>query len=130
AENAVVAFTTPDGGLAVLKLALKDGDTGINLAVKDPAAATKAGLLPKPGQAKVMFGNMLPAEAIVTINKQVIKIAGGVGAKNPDGPSIELPPGKYTYSLKGGDSGEIEISANETWGLLIGPGGLLPLQVY
>ena len=129
ADRAVVVFFSP-AGTAVLKLALKDGETSVNLAAKDPAAATKAGLLPKPGQAKLVFGNMLPGEAVVVINKQTIKIAGGVGTKKPDGPTLDLPPGKYIYSLKSGATGEVEIGADETWGLLVGPGGVLPLQAY
>jgi hypothetical protein len=57
----------------------------------------------------------------------------GAGAKNPDGPAIDLAPGKYRVSLKMGGKSEsetIEVGADEAWGLLIGPGGLLPLHVY
>jgi hypothetical protein len=31
---------------------------------------------------------------------------------------------------KAGDSGELVVAADDAWGLLIGPGGILPLQVY
>jgi len=82
----------------------------------------------------VLFGNMTSAEATITINKQAIKVGAGVGAKGPDGPSLDLPPGKYSYSYrmpgKPAGTDTVEIGADETWGLLIGPGGVLPLQAY
>jgi hypothetical protein len=88
----------------------------------------------KPGQAKLLFGNPLPAAAVVTINQQTIKVAAGAGAKAPDGPTLDLPPGKYKYSFKvaGGParSEEVEVGAGETWGLLMGPGGAFTLRVY
>jgi hypothetical protein len=91
-------------------------------------------MVSKPGQAKLLFGNPLPAAAVVTINQQTIKVAAGAGAKAPDGPALDLPPGKYKYSFKvaGGParSEEVEVGAGETWGLLMGPGGALTLRVY
>ena len=57
--------------------------------------------MPKPGQAKLVFGNMGGSEASLTINKQTIKIPGGAGGpQSPDRPMLELPPGKYQYALK------------------------------
>ncbi|HEY1983166.1 MAG TPA: hypothetical protein VGH13_24050 [Xanthobacteraceae bacterium] len=133
ADRAVVVFASPDGP-AVLKLGRKNGETSVNLAVRNPQAAAKAGIMPKTGQAKVLFGNALPADAAVTINNRTVKVSGGVGTKGPDGPSLDLAPGKYSYSIKmpGGPAqrDDVEIGADETWGLLIGPGGALPLQMY
>lgn len=133
ADQASLAYASPEGP-AVLTLIRKGDDTIITLSLKKPAAAEKAGVLPKPGQGKVLFGNMLPSEAAVTINKQTVKIGAGVGAKAPDGPTLDLPPGKYKFSFKIGNapaqSDEVEISANETWGILIGPGGALALHAY
>jgi len=91
-------------------------------------------VLPKPGQSKLLFGNMMPAAAVVTINNKTVKVGAGVGAKAPDGPTLDLPPGKYKFSFKAGNapaqSDEIEIAADETWGILIGPGGALALHAY
>ena len=53
-DNAVIAYTSPDGP-AFLKLGRKDGATTVNLVVKNPDAAVKAGMMPKPGQAKLAF---------------------------------------------------------------------------
>jgi hypothetical protein len=36
----------------------------------------------------------------MTINKQTIKAAAGSGMKGPDGPTLDLPPGKYKFSIK------------------------------
>ena len=118
----------------MLKLGRKDGETSVDLAVRNPQAAAKAGIMPKAGQAKMLFGNALPAEAAVTIDNKTVKVSGGVGTKGPDGPSLDLAPGKYSYSIKlpGGPAQreDVEIGADETWGLLIGPGGALPMQMY
>ena len=130
ADKAVLAYTAPDGP-AVLKLGRKDDATSISLVVKNPGAVAKAGIMPKPGQAKVLFGNINPAEAAITFNGKTLKIASGAGTKAPDGPSLDLPPGKYKYSIKlpgrPAQSDEVEIAADETWGLMIGPGGVLAL---
>lgn len=141
AERAVIkpdqvqlAFSSPDGP-AVLKLGRSNDETTVNLAQKIPAAAAKGDVMPKPGQAKLLFGNLGDSEAAVTINKQTIKIGAGAGGPQVKGPTIELPPGKYQYSLKvaGGPArnNTIEVAADDTWGLMIAPDGdVLPLQVY
>jgi hypothetical protein len=141
AERAVVkpdqvqlAFAAPDGP-AMLKLSRGDGETSINLAVKIPAAAAKADVMPKPGQAKLMFANLGNGEATITINKQVIKIAPGAGGPQSKGPTLELAPGKYQYSLKvaGGPArnDSIELAADDAWGLMVVPGGeVMPMHVY
>jgi hypothetical protein len=133
ADNAVIAFSAPEGP-AVLKLGRKDGETSVNLTVKNPDAAKKAGVMPKPGQVKLLLGNPMPAEAMVTINKQTIKVAAGIGAKAPDGPTLDLAPGKYKFSVKlpglPAHDDELNVGADETWGLMIVPGGALPLRAY
>jgi hypothetical protein len=133
ADRVNLAYTSPDGP-AILTLGRKDGETTVNLAVRDPGAAAKAGVMPKPGQAKVLVTNITDADAVLVVNKQTIKAAAGVGTKAPDGPMLDLAPGKYKVSSKlagkPAHDDEIEIFADQTWGLLIGPGGVLPLQVY
>jgi hypothetical protein len=133
ADKAVVAYTSPDGP-AVLKLSRKDDATSVSLVVKNPGAVAKAGIMPKPGQAKVLFGNINPAEASITFNSKTLKVAAGAGTKKPDGPSLDVAPGKYKYSIKlpgrPAQSDEVEVGVDETWGLMIGPGGVLALQAY
>jgi hypothetical protein len=133
ADNAAIAYTSPDGP-ALLKLGRKDGATSVELVVKNTDAAAKAGLLPKPGQVKIMFGNINSAEAAITFDNKTLKVAAGAGTKGPDGPLLDLAPGKYKYSIKlpgkPAQSDEVEVGADETWGLMIGPGGVLALQTY
>jgi hypothetical protein len=134
-DQAQLAFTSSDGP-ATLKLGRKNGETTVNLAQKYPAAAAKADVVPKPGQSKLLFGNIGKSDATVSINKQTIKIAAGAGGpQSPRPPMIDLPPGKYRYALKiaGGPArnNQIEIGAGDTWGVMIGPtGDVLPLQMY
>lgn len=128
----VVRFTSPEGP-AVLKIGRKGGETTVSLSVKNPEAARKAGVLPPAGKARVMFGNIMPNEAALTFNNRTVKVAADAGTKAPDGPAFDLAPGKYKYSIKVGgkmQSDVVEVGADETWGLMIGPGGVLPLQAY
>ena len=129
-----LVFSSPDGP-ATLKLGRNAGETTVTLAQKIPAAAAKADIMPKPGQARLMFVNLGDSEAALTINNQIIKIAAGAGGPHAKGPALDLPPGKYQYSLKfAGDpvrSNAIELAADDTWGLMIAPGGeVVPLQMY
>ena len=133
ADKAVIAYTSPDGP-AVLKLDRKDGATSVDLVMKSPDAAKKIGMMPKPGQVKIMFGNINDAAAAITFNNKTINVAAHAGTKGPDGPTLDVPPGKYKYSIKLPgrplQNDEVAVGSDEIWGLMIGPGGVLPLQVY
>ena len=76
----------------------------------------------------------MPNEATMTFNNKAVKIKGGAGTKAPDGPTLDVKPGKYKFSIKPAgkpaQTEEIEVGADETWGLMIGPGGVLPMQAY
>ena len=132
-DSAVLTFTSADGP-AQLKLGRKDGETTVNLTVRNPDAAAKAGVMPKTGQVKLLISNPNESEAVITINNQTIKAAAGAGMKGPDGPVLELAPGKYKFSVKmpgqPTSNDELNVGADETWGVLIGPGGALPMRVY
>ncbi|MFZ0624420.1 MAG: hypothetical protein WAM76_20765 [Pseudolabrys sp.] len=132
-ENVVLGYVSPEGP-ALLKLSRKDGETVVNVVVRNPDATAKAGILPTLGQAKVMFGNINSAAAAIIFNNKTINVAAGAGTKGPDGPVLDLAPGKYKYSIKlpgkPMQTDEIELAAEETWGLMIGPGGVLALQAY
>jgi hypothetical protein len=132
-DKAVIAYRSTEGP-GQLKLSRKDGETIVNLTTRNPDAATKAGIAAKPGQAKLLISNPNEVDAVLTINKQIIKAAAGAGMKGPDGPTLELAPGKYKFTIKlpekPASEDELAIGADETWGLLIGPGGALPMHVY
>jgi hypothetical protein len=133
ADNVKLAYSSANGP-AMLTLSRKDGETIVNLVASDPDAAAKAGVLPKPGQVKLLVTNPNDVEAVLTINKQTIKAAAGSGTKAPDGAMLDLPPGKHKFSIKvpgkPASNDEMEVGADETWGLLIGPVGALPIRVY
>ncbi|TYL93908.1 hypothetical protein FXB40_18855 [Bradyrhizobium rifense] len=142
-DRAVIAFTTSDGP-ALLRLTRQDGKTIADLSRRKPAVAT-SGLLPKPGQVKLMLGNKTDDAAVVTVDQRTIRLAAHAGEKLaysddtanelPDSQKIDLPPGKYkvTIRIDGGtaESRAFEVAANETWGLLVGPdGAALPMRLY
>ncbi|WP_439923846.1 hypothetical protein [Nitrobacter sp. JJSN] len=133
-DRVQLAFTSPDGP-AMLKLGRRNAETTVNLAQKIPAAAAKGEVLPKPGQARLMLGNMGQSDATITINKQTIKLAAGAGGpQSSQHPALDLPPGKYKYTTKVGGhakSGQIDLEADDAWGLMLGPDGdVLALQAY
>ena len=134
-DQVQLAFAAPDGP-ATLKLGRSNGETSVNLAQKYPAAAVKANVIPKPGQARLVFGNMGGSAADLTINKQTIKIAAGAGGpQSTDRPMLELPPGKYQYALRlagrPAKNNTLEVTADDAWGLMIAPSGeVLSLQIY
>ncbi len=133
-DNVSLAFVSPEGP-ATLALGRKGKETTIAIVVKNPAEAQKAGLLPPAGMAKIMLGNLGDDDASLTINQKTFKIKAGTGnSKTPDGPSLDLKPGKYKYTLavagKPNKTTEISVGADEAWGLMVGPGGVLALQMY
>jgi hypothetical protein len=131
--EAMITFKTPDGP-ATLRLTGKGTDAVVQLTLRKPAEAEKAGLLPKAGQGKLVFGNVTETEAEITVNKRTVKVGPGIGARKPDGPMLDLAPGKYEVSFKSGGKPAqretVTVGKDETWGVLIGPGGALPLQAY
>jgi len=142
-DRAVIAFTTAHGP-ALLRLSRQDDKTISELSQRKRAVAT-AGLLSKPGQVKLMLGNKTDEEAVITVNEQTIRLAAHAGEKLansddaagelPDSQKLDLAPGKYKVTLEvagsAAESREFVVTANETWGLLVGPDGvLLPLRLY
>lgn len=132
-DRAEVVYAAPEGP-AILTLGRQGKETTVHLILRNRAGAEKSGLLAKAGQTKVLFGNITEQEASITINKKTVKVAAGAGTKGPDGPTDELAPGKYTFSSKAAGqaakSDEIVIGADEVWALMIGPGGVLAMQMY
>ena len=131
----VIAFTTSDGP-ALLRLTHQDGRTIADLSLRKPAAADAAILpmpiLPIPGRARLLLGNDTDEEAVITINEQTIELAAGTkladdlatGRKSPESQEIEIASGAV-------QNREFEVAADETWGLVAGPAGvLLPLHLY
>jgi hypothetical protein len=141
--GAVIAFTTADGP-AMLRLTRQDGRTIADLSLRKPAL-TNAGILPMPGQMRLLLGNATDEEAVITLNEQTIQLAAraghelteapGTGRKSPGSAEIDLPPGRYKIALAtasgASQNREFEAVAGETWGLLAGPAGIpIPVHLY
>lgn len=132
-DQVQLAFTTPDGP-AQLKLDAKGMKTEVSLSTRSQSgAAANKDMIPSAGQSKLLFGNINETEASITINRKTVKIAAGAGSKSKDGPSMDLPPGKYSFSFRIGSKApqtdQVEVKAGETWGLMVGPGGVLAVQI-
>lgn len=142
-DRAMIAFAT-SGGPGLLRLSREGDKTIAELSLRKPGVV-KAGIVPKPGQVRLMFGNKTDDDAIFTVNEQTIKVAAGAGGKLantadeaeklPDDQKLDLPPGRYKVTLEvaGGaaQSRDFEVAANETWGLMVGPDGApLPMHLY
>ncbi|MEQ1651365.1 MAG: hypothetical protein ABL897_02645 [Hyphomicrobium sp.] len=133
ADAATLKFTTKEGP-AILKLVRRNSEINIELTVRQKALAEASGLMPKAGNVKIMFGNIEDTASEITFNGKKFKVKSGERAEDPKGPSIELPPGKYTFEVKSkgkpAQKDEATFGGDEIWGVLIGPGGGLPLQMY
>lgn len=135
ADRATLTFTR-SGGPVLLNLTRKGGATEASLLLRDEAGARQGGLWPQAGQATVMLGSMMDAETTVSIGGKSIRVAAGAGSKSSGGPgpSLAVGPGKHKVTIK--ESGkpavtdEVSLETGEIWGLMIGPGGVLPLQMY
>lgn len=128
-----LSFTTPEGP-GSLKL-VRDGDaTTVKLTQRKPEQAAKLGIAAQPGKGRIMLGSVLETEAVVTINRQTITVAPHTGENGGIGPRLDLPPGKYKISIKlpgkPAVNEEVNVVLGETTGLLVGPGGVLPMQLY
>ncbi|WP_371260591.1 hypothetical protein [Bradyrhizobium sp. Ec3.3] len=128
AEQAELSFKSPEGP-ATLKLGRAKDETTVDLVQRNAEAAAKANFLPLPGQARLIFGYLVPDVASLAINDQTIKIAGG--ENHPQ--TLDLPPGTYSYQLlvSGHPVGTntITVASGEAWSLG-GDNGDKPSRIY
>ena len=141
-DRAAIAFATSDGP-AQLRLTCQNGKTIADLS-RRKAAADTAGIVSMPGRARLMLGNGTEEEAVMLINGRSVELAAGIGDnfrsipatgdKSPAIPDMNLAPGRYNFTLRlasgVSEKREFEVAANETWGLLAGPDGIIPLHLY
>lgn len=129
-DNALLVFDTPNGPLSVSIKQEDSENASATLSISDKTAASKSSLFPKPGQIKVAIGNITEKAAEVTIAGTKIKVPAGAGTKAPDGPTLDLPPGKIEVALKGGAGDSFQAGPDQIWMAMIGPGGFLFIQAY
>ncbi len=132
-DTTTADFKAPEGP-ARLTIERKGGETYVTLAVRQEAEARKSGLMPKSGTVRLLFGSMADGPAVVTVAGRTVNVAPGVGQKGTDGPTLEVKPGTLKVTVKVGkqppQTETVPVAEGEIWGLLIGPGGILPLQAY
>lgn len=128
-----VRYATPEGP-AVLTLSEKSHVTSVVLLVRKQKEAQASGLMPKPGQVRILIGNVLDKDAKISFGKTSVTVGAGKGAEAPDGPTLEVKPGTYTVTVQSkglsAPPETISVAGDEIWGLMIGPGGILPLPMY
>ncbi|SPP91184.1 MULTISPECIES: hypothetical protein [Bradyrhizobium] len=130
ADHVELAFASPLGP-ARLELHRKDNSTAIELVQKNSDTATKANVMPEPGQAKVVFSNIGETEAALTIDERTIIRARGANAV-----ALDLPAGKYPYEVNvpghPAHTNTLVIAAGDIWELTVGRDGdaWSPLHLY
>ncbi|OPZ01021.1 hypothetical protein A5906_21365 [Bradyrhizobium sacchari] len=116
AEHAELSFTSPQGPVS-MKLDRSKDETTVELVQRNTEAAAKANFLPIAGQARLIFGYLVPDVASLAINDQIVKIEGGLN--HPQ--MLDLPPGTYSYQLLVSGhpvrTDSITVAADEAWAL-------------
>jgi hypothetical protein len=129
ADHALLVFASPKGP-GTLTLDRTKDQTNVDLVQRNTEVAAKANFLPISGQARLIFGYLVPDVATLAINNEIIAIAGG--ANHPQ--MLDLPPGKYPYTLlvsgRRVRSDTITVAAGETWGLRFDDDNKKPDQIY
>lgn len=130
ADRARLAFVSPIGP-ATLELDRNGGSTAVHLVQKNSDVATRANVLPKPGQAKLVFSNIGENEAVLEISERTIPRPAGANAV-----ALDLVPGQYPYALsvpgRPATTNVLTVTAGDTWELTVGRDGEAwpPLQLY
>ena len=121
----------------VLKLARNaDGGTDIEVTSKLEAVAKKAGILPAAGKARIYLGNVSDGPVVFAIAGKEFKVTPQAPSQSSmEGvPYVDVAPANLDYSLtlpgKPAVKDKIEVGADQTWGLIAGPNGALPIQLY
>ncbi|HXW00003.1 MAG TPA: hypothetical protein VEC93_16405, partial [Anaerolineae bacterium] len=92
--------------------------------------------LPPAGQVRIYFGNFTEGQVVFNIDQKEVKVE--VQEPSQDSmegiPFIDLPPGQHAFTLtipgEAPSNDQLEVGPDEVWGLMAGPGGALPLQLY
>ena len=135
ATSKSVTFEGPDGEL-ILDLEAVGGETQIIIAARNEEAVAAMGLLPPAGQVRIAFGSFAEEEFTLTIADQTIVLPPGAAEDEPDPEyMIDIAPGSHTYTLTDAsgsvvETDTVEFGSDEAWGMIVGPGGVLPIQIY
>lgn len=129
ADRALLVFASPKGP-GTLTLGRAKNETTIDLVQRNTEAAARANFLPQPGQARLIFGYLVPDVASLAINDQTIKIEGGLN--HPQ--TLDLPPGTYSYALHVSGhlvrTNTITLAADQAWFLKLADDDAKSDQIY
>jgi hypothetical protein len=128
-DAATVVFDTHNGP-ATLTVKRDGSDTMLQLGTSDRKAAEASPLFPKPGKVKIAVGNITDKAVTVKIGGKPVKVAAMAGSKSPDGPTLDVAPGTIKVTMQGVMEESIEAGPDQIWMVMVGPGGLLPVQAY
>ena len=134
---ASLTFENDKAERLVLKLVSNAaGGTDIKVIVKSEGAAKKDGILPPAGLARIYLGNATDVQVVFTVEQKKVTVKKqSVADKSMKGvPFVDVKPGKHAFTLSGKGietvKDNVEVGPDETWGLIAGPGGAMPLQMY
>jgi hypothetical protein len=122
--------------LSVKLIRNADGATGISLNLRKDGEAKAAGVVPPPGKARVYLGNMTERPVVFVLDRKKYNVKKESTSDNSmkDAPFADLPPGKHAFTLTLSAQKPVndtfEIGPDETWGLIAGPGGAMPIRIY
>ncbi|PDT88508.1 hypothetical protein CO669_19060 [Bradyrhizobium sp. Y36] len=129
ADRARLVFASPKGP-GMLALDRAKGETIIDLVQRNTEAVAKANFLPMPGQARLIFGYLVPDVASLSIDDRTIKIEGGLN--HPQ--TLDLPPGSYSYELHVSGhlvrTDTITLAAGQAWFLRLSDDDSKSDQIY
>ena len=121
----------------VVRLSRNDsGGTTIHAFVKSEGAARNDGILPPVGQTRIYLGNATDAQVTFSIDQKKITVKKeSINDKSmKNAPFLDVKPGKYPFTLSiTGQStfkDSVNVGPDETWALIAGPGGAMPIQIY
>jgi hypothetical protein len=136
-SQAILAFENDKKErLSVKLVGNADKTTGITLSVRMEAAAIADGVVPPAGKARVYLGNMTEGPVVFILDKKKYDVKKqSTNDRSMKGvPFADLPPGKHAFTLTQAGQKPVkdtfEIGPDETWGLIAGPGGALPIRMY
>ncbi len=128
----VAAFASADGP-GLLTIERKGRETRATLLLRKEAEARKAGMLRKPVR-RANPGQHGRFRSDGRHRRRTFRLAAGVGSKAPDGPWLDVAPGSHRATIRAPGKPDVvenvTVRAGEIWGVVIGPGGALPLPMY
>ncbi len=134
---ALLAFADANKQPLEVKLAKNSGGgTDIEVSTKLEQVAKNDGILPPPGKARVYLGNVSGGPVVFVIAGKEFKPESQDPVKGSfkNVPFVDVAPGSLDYTLtQAGQSAvkdKIDVGSGQTWGLIAGPGGALPIQLY